>query len=605
MQAAARRRRIRYVSLAFGGLVAAVLAVGVVVWVNIALIQRAVSDVAETQAELAWADAVLDAASDQQNALAGIVATHDPRYLAPYKEGQRRFEHALERLTAYSLDDPADQRRDVANAGQLARTWTIAVAGPQVAATEAGRVLAAPTRAELQGMDQVQDPIHDLRDGESRLLAQRERALTSAFRATRLAVAVGSTTALAFVLMIFGLAARQLVNDRRRAEVEAHRLGDALERAQSAEGTKMRFLANMSHEMRTPLNGVAGMTEALIRTKLDPVQRELVDAIHFSSSTLDHLIGDLISVSRDGVAAAAERQDESFVLGAAVRAMALPFAVEAKAKGLAFAVEIHPAADVVVRGNLAGLGEVLACLLSNALKFSEDGQVGVTVRRIDEKRFGVEVRDTGVGFDEALKARIFEAFDLADDSDTRRFGGAGLGLAVAHRRVQELGGTLEAHSTPGEGSVFVFEVELTALDTGVEPDEHEANGTGRVLIVDDNPTNRKVLELILEQLGVDWVSVEDGRQAVDAAAAETFTAILMDIQMPVMDGLAATREIRRMERAAGRSAVPVVIVSASCQPEHVEAGRVAGAQRHLGKPVSAHALIETLNEVLTEADQAA
>jgi len=127
----------------------------------------------------------------------------------------------------------------------------------------------------------------------------------------------------------------------------------------------------------------------------------------------------------------------------------------------------------------------------------------------------------------------------------------------------------------------------------------------RVLIVDDNPTNRKVLELILAQFGVGWVSVADGQQAVDAVRGQAFTAILMDIQMPVMDGLTATREIRRIERLAGRPAAPIIIVSASCEPGHVEAGRAAGAQRHLGKPVGAQALIEALNDVLADVARAA
>ena len=160
--------------------------------------------------------------------------------------------------------------------------------------------------------------------------------------------------------------------------------------------------------------------------------------------------------------------------------------------------------------------------------------------------------------------------------------------------------------------MFSFETELTVAAAGAEPDEANDADIGRdterslqVLIVDDNATNRKVLELILEQVGVGWLSVEDGQQAVDAARERTFTAILMDIQMPVMDGLTATREIRRNELEAGRPAVPVIIVSANCQPEHVEAGRVAGAQRHLGKPVSAQALIDALNDVLVDMDQAA
>ena len=564
MQAAARRRRLRYLAAAFCGLVAAVLVVAAIVWVNLDLIQKAAKDVAEAQNEMTWADASLDAANDEQNALGGIVATHDPRYLTPFEEGRQRFEHSFERLSAYSLDDPLDQRQAVATARRLARAWTLGVAQPQVAATKAGRTLPAPSRAALDGMTQVGRSIDDLRDGETRLLAQREHVLAHAYDTTRTAMIAGSTAALAFVLVILGLAARQLINDQRQAEEAARGLGKALERAQAAERAKSRFLANMSHEMRTPLNGVAGMTQALACTRLDPAQRELIDAIGFSASTLDHLIGDLISVSRDGVAARAKHEAKTFRLGAAIRAMALPFDAEAQAKGVAFSVEVEPAADIEVTGDAGSLGELLACLLSNAVKFTESGKVSVGVRRLGETTFGVEVRDTGPGFDAARQARMFETFSQEDDSDTRRFGGAGLGLAVARRLAEELGGTLEAQSTPGDGAVFSLTCDLAVASTDAAPAAaqasapvaEEADESPRVLIVDDNATNRRVLELILEQFGVDWVSVEDGQQAVDAARAQAFTAILMDIQMPVMDGLTATREIRRIEREADRPAAP-------------------------------------------------
>ena len=611
MQAAARRRRIRNLGLAFGGLIAAVLIVATIVWVNIDLIQKAGSDVAEAQGELAWADSALDAANDQQNALGGILATHDARYVKPYEQGRQRFEHALERLTAYSRDDPADQRHDVDVAGRLARTWTDSVADPLVAATKAGRSL-PPPRAALDDMRQAADRIDDLRDGVARLLTQRERVLAGAYDATRMAMAAGSTAALAFILAILSLAARQLINDRRRAEDSARHLTAALQRAQSAERTKTRFLANMSHEMRTPLNGVAGMSEALSRTKLDPMQRELVDSILFSSATLDHLIGDLITVSRGGVASPTEHKAATFRLGVAIRAIALPFGAEAQAKGLAFIMEVEPAADIPVTGDPGVLGELLACLLSNAVKFTERGQVSVCLRRLGEATFGIEVSDTGLGFDEAIKAHVFDTFNQEDDSETRRFGGAGLGLAVARRLAEELDGTLDAHSTPGVGSVFALKIDLPPALTVAEPAQteaattiDEANEPMRVLIVDDNAINRKVLELILDQVGVDWVSVENGLEAVEAVRRQTFTAILMDIQMPAMDGLTATREIRRIELEASRPAVPVIIVSANCQPEHVEAGRAAGAQLHLGKPVSAQALIDALNEVLPDVSQAA
>ena len=486
------------------------------------------------------------------------------------------------------------------------RAWSLAVAQPQVAATKVGRVPPCQL-AQLEGMTQVGRSIDDLRDGESQLLAQRQLVLAGAYDATRTAMVIGSTAALAFVLVILGLAARQLIHEQRQAEEAARSLGEALEQAKSAERTKTRFLANMSHEMRTPLNGVAGMAQALARTRLNPTQRSLIEAIGFSASTLDHLISDLISVSRDGVAARIEHRSKTFRLGAGVRAMALPFGVDAESKGLAFAVEVEAAADVQVTGDAGSLGELLACLLSNAVKFTDHGHVRVSVRRLGAATVGIDVCDTGVGVDAAQQASMFEAFALQDDSDTRRHGGAGLGLAVALRLAEELGGTLEARSTPGEGSVFSLALELAVAEANAEPAAAAAPAAAedgedarRVLIVDDNPTTRKVLQLILDQFGVAWVSVENGQQAVDAARAQPFTAILMDIQMPVMDGLTATREIRRLERESDRPAAPVIIVSASCEPEHVEAGRAAG-QRHLGKPVTAQALIEALNEVLVDA----
>jgi signal transduction histidine kinase/CheY-like chemotaxis protein len=604
MQAAAQRRRIRILGLAFGGLIAAVLAASAIVWVNIDQIQRAGNDVAGAQTELTWADAALDAAKDQQNALAGILSTHDRRYVTPFEQGRRRFEHAFERLKAASHDDSLGQRQHVATAGTLAGVWMLAVAEPQAAAVLAGRSVPPPSRAALDTMDQAQRAIDDLRDAESQLLAQRTHLLAGVYDRTRTAIVLGSTAALAFALVILGLAARQLLNDRQRAE-------EAALRAQSAERAKTRFLANMSHEMRTPLNGVTGMTEALARTPLDQEQRGLLEAIRFSSSTLNQLIGNLIAVSRDGAVAPVAREVKTFHLGEAIRAMALPFRPEAEAKGLIFVVKVDAAAEVMVTGDPASLGELLACLLSNAVKFTERGEVSISVGRVDEETFGVEVADSGIGFDQPQKAHMFETFNQSDDSETRRYGGAGLGLAIARRLAQEMGGSLDAHATPGVGSVFRFEIKLAAAEVVPMAEAFETvraageDESMRVLIVDDNATNRKVLELILHEVGVEWVSAQDGLQAVEAVRAQTFTAILMDIQMPVMDGLTATREIRRIEREAGRASTPVIIVSANCQPEHIEAGREAGAQRHLGKPVSAQALIEALNDVLTDTAQAA
>jgi signal transduction histidine kinase/ActR/RegA family two-component response regulator len=601
--------------MALGALVAAVLTVAVVVWVNIGFLEAAGRNDNQAREELAWGDTVRDATSDQENAFHGLLATGDPRFIQPYEDGRARLQGALTQLSVYAANDPPAQRDDVAKVALLATRWTESVADPQIAAARSGQRLASDS-ARVSEMAEIRATIDHLRTLEVSRLHQRDATQAAAYGSSRLALVLGAGAALAFASLIIGFTARQLINERQSAEETAEELKAALGLARAGERAKTRFLANMSHEMRTPLNGVSGMTEALAHTRLDPGQREMVDAIRSSARTLDQLIGDLLSLSRDGVAEPVEPVLAAFHLGVATRAAAEPFAVQARKKGLGFALQIASEAEVMVVGDAPKLGELLACLLSNAVKFTDRGQVRLGLRGLGADRYAFEVADTGIGFDETMKAQMFETFIQSDDSDTRRHGGAGLGLALAQRRAAELGGGLDAGSARGQGAIFSFTIALplaegaaAAPTTGpasfepaaADPDEAQMS----ILIVDDHPTNRKVLELILDQVGIQWVSVEDGHQAVKAASRQTFSAILMDIQMPVMDGLTATREIRRLEREAGRPATPVIIVSANCQAEHVQAGLAAGAQRHLGKPVSARALVEALNEVFAELAAAA
>ena len=611
----ARRKRLRELGMGLAALIAAVMTVVVVVWVNIGALEAADRGNAEARQELAWSDMVQDAIYDQKNALGGLAATHDKRFIDPYEDGHARLEGAIGHLRDYAADTSPSQRHDVGMIEQLAQRWMGTVAQPQITAVQQGRRPPAENGDGARLSAQMGALVDALRAAEMRKLHERQVAQASAYRASREALVLGSLAALAFAILILRRTGLQAMTERQIAERDADQLKRALEHAQAAEQTKTRFLANMSHEMRTPLNGVAGMVEALARTQLDARQLECVDAIRFSSVPLDQLIGDLLSVSRDGANAADQHAAAPFQLGTALRVAVEPFAAQARAKGLAFALSVPADADIDVVGDAPKLCQLLACLLSNAVKFTDCGKVSLRVMRLDASRFAFEIGDTGIGFDDDSKALMFETFRQSDDSETRRHGGAGLGLARALRLVGELGGVLDAHSTRGVGSTFGFEVEFdpvqgqvpiaatqtTACIEAVSPQDCPA----RILIVDDNPTNRKVLELILDQLDFEWVSVADGLQAVEAAGRQTFAAILMDIQMPVMDGLTATREIRRLEREGGRPSAPVIIVSANCQPEDVEAGIAAGAELHLSKPVQVHALIDALNDVLADHQEAA
>jgi CheY-like chemotaxis protein len=209
------------------------------------------------------------------------------------------------------------------------------------------------------------------------------------------------------------------------------------------------------------------------------------------------------------------------------------------------------------------------------------------------------VHDTGIGFDAAAKTRIFDRFAQADDSITRRYGGSGLGLSICVDLVRAMGGELTTTSVVGEGSSFAFELPL-ATAQAVQPPETPAQShcAIRVLLAEDHPVNRKVIELILGEVGVDMVSVCDGRQAIEVYASEPFDLILMDMQMPVMDGLSATREIRALEQRLNRRACPLIMLTANVLPEHLRASIEAGADRHLGKPIEAARLLSAMDEVL-------
>jgi PAS domain S-box-containing protein len=386
----------------------------------------------------------------------------------------------------------------------------------------------------------------------------------------------------------------------------ASALAEALDQAQSADRAKTQFLANISHELRTPLNGVSGSAAVLARTELDDRQLALVGAIRDSASVVDALVGDLLALSRTEGRMAVEVV--TFHLADTVRACAAEHRAKADAKGVVLETRIDPTTEIRVRGDAARLQQVLASFLANAVKFTDTGSITVSATAVAAERFRIEVSDTGVGFDLSRKQELFREFAQSDGSATRRYGGAGLGLAIARQAALALGAQLDCLSSPGGGSCFWFEVKLPP-EAGEAPlaatrspgaPARGADAALRVLVVDDHPINRQVLELLLAQLGAECASAEDGQQAVERVATEVFDVVLMDIQMPVMDGITATREIRRLERAAGRPPVPVIIVSANCQPEHVQAGQDAGAQRHLPKPVNAQKLIEALAEVLAD-----
>ncbi|KAK0350831.1 hypothetical protein LTR94_027410, partial [Friedmanniomyces endolithicus] len=350
-------------------------------------------------------------------------------------------------------------------------------------------------------------------------------------------------------------------NDITALKLDARSLSEARDAAEAANVAKSQFLANMSHEIRTPLNGVIGLSQALSKTELNAEQREVLDLMQASGRTLQTLLSDILDLARVE-SGKLELTEDAFELAAAVREAAQLYAENAREKHLGFHVDIDVEDGLWIRGDVVRLKQVLTNLISNAVKFTHKGFVGLTVQRGSDPsgapslRFTVE--DTGIGFDAATRERLFTRFEQADGGITRKFGGSGLGLSICRQLAEMMGGDLDCESEPGGGSAFILTLPLSACaaptqveSSIVRPQENSVERVSRVLIADDHPTNRRVIELILAQVSAQIVVAENGAEAVEAFRTQDFDLVLMDMQMPVMDGLTATREIRLHETAMG------------------------------------------------------
>ena len=378
-------------------------------------------------------------------------------------------------------------------------------------------------------------------------------------------------------------------------------LETARDRADAANEAKSAFLGVISHELRTPMNGVLGAAQLLSATKLNKTQSDYVAIVRNSGDGLLTLLNDILDMTKIE-AGRMEFDDVDVDFAELHERIGGVASAQAQAKELAFRTEFAGEVPAVVRGDPVRVGQVLQNLLSNAIKFTSEGEIVYRIqgeRLADDRvRFRFAVTDTGPGIAAGDLQRLFEPFTQLDGSSTRRHGGTGLGLTISRRLAEIMGGTISVDTRLGHGSTFTFEVEAQVVAwerAGVVEDllpEMAGDRPLRVLVVEDHPVNRMIIEAWMGSAGHHTVMAEHGQAALEICAAEAFDLILMDVNMPVMDGLTATRALR--QAAGPNQHAPIVVLSASARTEDHEAGLAAGADAYLNKPIDFRALGEVL-----------
>lgn len=514
----------------------------------------------------------------------GYLLTGNDSYLEPYREGQAALVPLSEALTEALSGDPEQAARLVAVAGlaghklnEMSRTLSLRREGRiddalEVVTQDRGRRLMVELMSELD------------------VLIATERNKAEALRAQRLAASNNVTYAvlatIAILLAIWGLST--FLGWRAMRSAEASRRD-----AEMANRSKTSFLAMMSHELRTPMNGVLGMAHLLAKSDLPPQQAERVDIIQKSGEGLMVVLNDILDMSKIE-ADKLSLETTPFDAVEVVRQVMALCGPSAEAKDLFLDLRTGGHETLVVAGDPNRMRQVVANLVSNAVKFTDQGGVYVRMdceRRGEAQRLTLTVSDTGPGMTPDVQARLFEPFSQADSSIARQFGGTGLGLVISRRLARLMGGDIHLTSQEGAGACFKFTAVFQAHDEAVvstpslsDTAQDTPAGDGlTVLVAEDNPHNQVVVRAFLEAMGCDFEIVGNGQQAVVAASRRDFDLVLMDIQMPVMDGLAAFEAIRALP--GPRGGTPIVALTANAMADDRSRFIQAGFDGHVAKPI--------------------
>lgn len=394
------------------------------------------------------------------------------------------------------------------------------------------------------------------------------------------------------------------INERLNAVIEQAKA--SAREAEHANAAKSNFLATMSHEIRTPLNGIVGFIELLRQTRLSEEQRDYLETLRGSSETLMVLISDILDFSKiESGKLSLER--EQFNLLPLMRSLTGTFFHEAAKKEVHLSLEIADTVPRVIKGDEVRLRQIVNNLLSNAVKFTENGHISISVDCLSAWQPGEDcelefaIKDSGIGFDASITEHLFSPFCQADTSTTRRYGGTGLGLAICKRLAQAMGGSIWAESQINRGSTFYFSVKVEAVShlhtskpqESVSPtlsvnetEQVKSAGTSlKICVAEDNASNQRLLKLMLQRLGWTAEFFTNGQCLVDYLRENTADLVLMDLQMPVMDGIEATRVIRQGQAGAGNQGIKVIALTANILPEDEDNCYAVGMDAFVAKPL--------------------
>ncbi len=391
---------------------------------------------------------------------------------------------------------------------------------------------------------------------------------------------------------ILPMAARMSENKQLRLGLIA-----ATSAAEAANQAKSQFLATISHEIRTPLNGVLGMAQVMATAELAPAQADRLRIIRRSGEVLLSILNDVLDLSKIEAGKLTIEAIE-FDLVDMLRTTTHMFSPLAKEKGLTFSQTFDEVSGLYL-GDPTRIRQIVSNLLSNALKFTDSGEIHVS-SRYEDGVFHLSVRDTGIGIPTDKLNRLFAKFTQADETTTRRFGGTGLGLSICKDLSALMGGVIEVESREGEGSCFTLSIPLPRLGdlSPVIAEPVEAMDISiaglRVLAAEDNPTNQLVLRTLLEMAGIEVSIAANGVEALTLWEKQAWDVILMDVQMPIMDGPDAAREIRERERLSGRRRTPIIALTANTMSHQIEGYLATGMDSHVGKPIEAEALFRAI-----------